>query len=283
MMRDKDYSAYVWDFDMGQFTIPAEPDSVVRLDIEVEAKDLYYGRAVYEDDMPVERGGYRLWFELYGPEKRRQFHTRGEGFGDRIDPNGFFRVALSRKEHEELHECTGGHVEISDRSGTIGKVHIGKLSRSPNDTPILRFARKSPRDTLVGSLLPNSENISVDFGPKQTKDKLMLVCFFDLDQRPSRHCLRQLSTRARELEAGDVAVFAVQASSVDKEMLDNWVKENKIPFPVGAIRRDVERTRFTWGVESLPWLILANDKRSVVSEGFALEELQDELRKMGCR
>jgi len=61
----------------------------------------------------------------------------------------------------------------------------------------------------------------------------------------------------------------------------DWEKENNIPFPVGMIRGDIERTRFTWGVRSLPRLILANNKHSVTSQGFAMEELQDELRKTG--
>jgi len=34
-------------------------------------------------------------------------------------------------------------------------------------------------------------------------------------------------------------------------------------------------------VGSLPWLILANNKHSAVSEGFVLEELHDELQKIG--
>ncbi|UCE48370.1 MAG: hypothetical protein JSW47_22585, partial [Phycisphaerales bacterium] len=263
----------------GQFTIPEEPNSVIHFDIEVEAKDLYYGRAVYDDDMPVERGGYRLWFELYGPEKRLQYHTRGEGFGDRIDPNGFFRVALSQKEREELIRCTGGNVEISDRSGTIGQVHISKLSRNPEDAPTLTFSRKSPRTTLVGSRLPSFEDIAPVFRPGLRKDKAILICFFDLNQRPSRHLVRQLSTKAAELAEEDVAVFLVQTPCIGKESLNTWVKENGVSFPIGTVQGDGEKTRFNWGVKSLPWLILADRNHRVIAEGFGLNELEDKLKE----
>ncbi len=140
---------------------------------------------------------------------------------------------------------------------------------------------KKPGDLLRGNALPGFDDIQLDFAPENDEGRMLLVCFFDMDQRPSRHCIRQLSTRARELEDAGVAVIAVQASKIDNEKLDNWVKENNMPFPVGTIGGDAQKIRFTWGVRSLPWLILANDKHLVVSKGSGLEELQDELRKMG--
>ena len=44
---------------MGQFTIPDERDAAAKLDIEVEAKQLLYGRAVYGDGSPVYELKYR--------------------------------------------------------------------------------------------------------------------------------------------------------------------------------------------------------------------------------
>ena len=118
MIRAEDYSAYARDYDMGNFTIPEEPNAMVRLDIKVEAKELLYGRAFYHDGSPVDKGSWRLWFEKYPPEQMSP--TRGRSFGLGMDPNGFFRVTLSKKERQELLQCTGGNVEISDFSGTIG-------------------------------------------------------------------------------------------------------------------------------------------------------------------
>lgn len=36
-----------------------------------------------------------------------------------------------------------------------------------------------------------------------------------------------------------------------------------------------------WGVKSLPWLILTDNKHSVVAEGFSLTELENQLEQLG--
>jgi len=64
----------------------------------------------------------------------------------------------------------------------------------------------------------------------------------------------------------------VQASKVDENALNEWIKNNNIPFTVGMIQDDEEETRFAWGVRSLPWLILTNRKHIVNANGFSLAE-----------
>jgi hypothetical protein len=39
------------------------------------------------------------------------------------------------------------------------------------------------------------------------------------------------------------------------------------------IEDDSEKTRFNWGVKSLPWLILTDKKQAVRAEGFPITEL----------
>ena len=46
-VRHFDYPTHVWSLDGPKFTIPERPGAVARLDIEVEAKDFLYGRALY--------------------------------------------------------------------------------------------------------------------------------------------------------------------------------------------------------------------------------------------
>lgn len=88
----------------------------------------------------------------------------------------------------------------------------------------------------------------------------------------------RLAKRAEELKRKGVTVVAVQASKVEKNDLDAWVKKNRIPFPVGMAQSDETKTRFAWGVRSLPWLILTNREHKVIAEGFALQELNDKLK-----
>ncbi len=119
--------------------------------------------------------------------------------------------------------------------------------------------------------------IDIEFDIDQAKGKMLLVCFWDMNQRPSRNCIIQLAKRAEELKRKGITVVAVQASKVEKNDLDEWVKKNSIPFPVGMIQGDEEEIRFNWGVKSLPWLILTDKEHTVTAEGFGLDELDDKI------
>jgi len=113
--------------------------------------------------------------------------------------------------------------------------------------------------------------------PNQTKGKMILVCFFDMDQRPSRNCMRQLNSKAKDLKTKGVFVVAVHASKVDDNKLRLWVQKYNINFPVGMIKADAPKTRIAWGVRSLPWLILTDTQHVVIAEGFSLAELDEKL------
>lgn len=278
MVRAFDYSTYVWDFDMGEFTIADEDDSITELVLEVEAKELRYGQAFYNDGMPVYPGSFQLWFKKYTPEERLRYHTLGEGFRNRIQSKGFFRIPLSQQERRDFMKASQGYVIIDNRKGIeIGQIHIDKLSENPGAAPKLFFQRNSPRSSLLSSLLPDMNGIKTDFNLEQAKSKIVLICFWDVGQRPSRNCLIQLSKRAQELQAKDIVIIAVQASKVEKDKFDEWIKENDISFLVGMITSDEEKIHFNWGVRSLPWLILTDKKHVVHAEGFSISELEEKI------
>jgi len=83
--------------------------------------------------------------------------------------------------------------------------------------------------------------------------------------------------QAEQLKEKGVIVVAIQASEVNESTLTEWVKEYNIPFPVGMVADDAEKTRFAWGVRSLPWLILTDKHHIVRAEGFGLDEIGDRL------
>lgn len=110
-----------------------------------------------------------------------------------------------------------------------------------------------------------------------TGNKMILVCFFDMQQRPSRNCILELSKEAQELKAKDAVVVVIQASKIGENELNEWLKTNNISFPVGLLEGDAEKTRFAWGVRSLPWLILTDRRHIVTAEGFGLDELDAQI------
>jgi len=142
----------------------------------------------------------------------------------------------------------------------------------------IRGRKARLRTSLVGENLPDFDSIKINIATNQTQDKRILICFFDMNQRSSRHCLRQLNKRAQELKAKDVSVIAVQIPKVAEEMIIEWAKDQNIYFSVGMVRVDEEEIRFSWGVKSLPWLILTNKQHIVIAEGFNLDELEDKIK-----
>jgi len=132
--------------------------------------------------------------------------------------------------------------------------------------------------SLVGKPLLKLKDFKLNLSLPESNEKKILVCFFDMNQRPSRNCLWQLSKRAPELKAKDVVVVAVQASKVEENSLNEWVKKYSIPFPVGMVQGNEEKTRFDWGVKSLPWLILTDQEHIVRSNGFSLAELNEKIQ-----
>jgi hypothetical protein len=132
---------------------------------------------------------------------------------------------------------------------------------------------------LTGKPLPSFERIITGFDPESTTGKMVLVCFFDMNQRPSRHCIIQLGKRAQELMAKDVSIAAIQTSEVEQDTLSNWLKGQNVSFPVGMVSNDEQAIRFTWGVKSLPWLILTDRQHNVTKEGFNINELDYQIKK----
>ncbi|MHC4624879.1 MAG: TlpA family protein disulfide reductase, partial [Planctomycetota bacterium] len=141
------------------------------------------------------------------------------------------------------------------------------------------YAGESEPTRLVGKALPEFEGIDIDFDAVGARGKAILVCFWDLNQRPSRHLVRELAEKAGDLEEKGLTVVCVQASQAEAKALNDWVKKYNISFPVGTIKGEAEKTRFNWGVKSLPWLILTDREHVVTAEGFGAAELEEKIKQ----
>ena len=134
--------------------------------------------------------------------------------------------------------------------------------------------------SLTGKQLPDFQDFNIDLSPADANEKMLVVCFWDMNQRPSRNSMTRLAKQAEQLKDKSVAVVAIHASKVDEKKLDEWINKYNIPFPVGIIRNDEEKTRFNWGVQSLPWLILTDKNHVVSASGFSVTELDDKIQSM---
>jgi hypothetical protein len=131
---------------------------------------------------------------------------------------------------------------------------------------------------LTGKKLPTWDNIKFDADPAGLEGKRLLICFFDMNQRPSRQTIKQLSQQADPLKQKGITLIAVQAEPAEPDALKNWLQQSQITFPLGQITADPEKTRAAWGVNALPWLILTDPDHTVTKEGFAVAELDKAIK-----
>jgi peroxiredoxin len=150
------------------------------------------------------------------------------------------------------------------------------VSESSSST---RYIPKQP-PSLLGKTLPDLKQLKIDLPSEDSENKIILVCFWDMQQRPSRHCVTEVAKQAEQLKQKGVTIVAVQASKIDASALKEWVEKYNITFPVGAVEGDVEKTNFAWGVRSLPWLILTNRSHTVTAEGFAVGALANKIKEI---
>jgi len=134
--------------------------------------------------------------------------------------------------------------------------------------------------SLVGKPLPELKDLGIKLSPDDIRGKKMLLCFWDMQQRPSRRCMTQLAEQTEQLKNKGVTTIAVQASKMDPQALNQWIKKYNIHFLIGMVESDDEKARLNWGVKSLPWLILTDSKNLVRAEGFAINELEAKLQQI---
>ena len=139
------------------------------------------------------------------------------------------------------------------------------------------YTYKPEPPDLVGKVLPEFTDIGVSFSPEQAKNRRVLICFWDVQQRPSRHYITKLAEKAGTLAEKGITVLCVHASGAEAKSVDEWMRDSSIPFPAKTMIEDPEKARYAWGVKSLPWLILTDREHTVEANGFSLAELDERI------
>jgi len=158
-------------------------------------------------------------------------------------------------------------------------------SRSGRTT---RYTYEPEPPQLIGKVLPAFEDrmrsvftvrsSSMNYEPLTIGKTL--ICFWDVEQRPSRHFIKKLAEQAEDLAQQNVTIVAAQTSKAEQKLLDEWVKQNDIRLLISIVQADAEAIKYSWGVRSLPWLILTDRNGVVRAEGFGLDELATRIAEL---
>jgi hypothetical protein len=142
--------------------------------------------------------------------------------------------------------------------------------------------RPAEPPSLVGGSVPPLASLHLPEGAAPPEGKRVLVCFWNWEQRPSRHAVNELAKRAPDLAKRNVAVVLVHAPTENETRVRAWLARRKVSIPCGLVAKDesggpTQATPFRWGVRRWPWLVLTDPKGVATAEGFLLRDLDAAL------
>jgi protocatechuate 3,4-dioxygenase beta subunit len=188
------------------------------------------------------------------------------------DSKGRFHFQVCEGQVRLFANSQGGFAQATAEAGDTNVVMT--LSSQPGN-----FRQTPRRASLKGSPLPDLTSVNVASNATPAGQPVLL-CLFDASQRPSRHVVHQLEEQAAALRQQGVTVLGVQAAITSDETFNEWKSASPVSFPVGRVTDKSEKSKWASAVPALPWLILTDANHHVVAEGFALDELDAQVKKL---
>ena len=214
------------------------------------------------------------------PVAGAQVYMFGQGQANnstRSDPQGRFKFneVCAGEIHVSAHfqNATGNAQAQAGDTNVV--IHLGA-----NDAFALRYGgspANPKRALLKGRPLPDLTvaNLAAEAVPA---GKPVLLCLFDVEQRPSRRFISSLREQHEALKEKGVTVLGLQAAVITPDAFKEWKDANPVPFPVGHLAEKSDKLSWASELDSLPWLILTDKEHRVTAEGFSLDELEPLLK-----
>ncbi len=254
------------------------------IELKVTAKNVLFGRVLFKDGSPAVIKPPR-WKGARTRVSARYEDMPWAGTSATIEADGYFAIHV---DEQELAALRSGRAQLTVQvpdaeerhSSSAGIFPFERLSRDKSKAGVLKIEHPlGEPPSIVGRPIPKLEAIAAEFEPESTKGKKVLVCFWDMQQRPSRNLVAELARRQKVLENAGVAVLLAQTSQVDADALRQWLDTRKIPFTCGNITGDIDRVLFRWGVRAQPWLVLADEYGIIQVEGISVDQLDARLKE----
>jgi uncharacterized GH25 family protein len=269
-----------------EYWITASTDGFGKQEKRIDTGDAEDGRMVLGDyTLPL--ADQTVTGQVVDETGKPMANARIHAYGDNQPDNR--NIKTDAQGNFTIEKACVGRIRISANYSSPGQTHLyGNIETEGGATDVKlviaqsggrsRFVARTPKP-LKGNALPDAKALGYT-GPVASPPGITLVCFWDMMQRPARRCLLQLAKQAQQLDQEGVRVIAVQASSIEQDSLDAWLKEYAIPFKVCTLPEDQDKVTFKWGVTSLPWLILTDENGIVKAEGFKVGRLAETLKAM---
>jgi peroxiredoxin len=241
--RHFDTPTHDWRFGQFKVAIPDEPNVKVKADFEVEANQLYYGRAVLDDKTPVKKG---LWVATFGGQQMNNSAYS-------INEDGTFRVSLSAEEERKVDKYQRGTVQVraylADKKESTVDVPLDKLSKNPARPAVVvipttpkseaeRFDQKDPfaDDVLLPDALAWISELKVLGEERRTleladfKGKPMLLNLYSRGREWIEELPESLKLHQEYADKGLVMLVICR----DITSAEDFLKQYALPFPIVA-------------------------------------------------
>ena len=227
-----------------------------------------------------------FWVPMEADSERRVIQEIMNSFEDDHIHFKFTKITLN-PDHEALNSF-GNPIENPELDPELDdgtKVdHLGYESATWIDGKVIDnygyeidLNNRGPK-VVVGHVLPDLSEFNVRLDPGLTQNRRLLICFWDRNQRPSRNAILSLNEKANSLLEKGLYMFFIHAGAIEEKTFTSWLKRNEIKPPAGISRDGLPGLEYTWGVQSLPWLILTDKNHVVIAEGFSITELDEKLK-----
>jgi hypothetical protein len=238
-IRHFDYPTHVYRGEKSLVTIPEQPNGRVYADFEVEAKQLYYGRAVFDDSKPVMKG---YWIARFGGQQRNAFSLN-------LNEDGTFRVLLSTEEWRKADKYQKGMVQVSgylsDQQRSTVDVALDKLSKDASKPTVVTLPARPPAEKPRPAKTPDdaafSDGLAWISELKVLGDEKRTIELADFKGKPMY--LNLLGSRNGEILPQLLALYAKYADrglvilvicTDGSTEVEDLVKKYELPFTVAA-------------------------------------------------
>jgi hypothetical protein len=152
---------------------------------------------------------------------------------------------------------------------------IMTISQNNNGLP-----QPAHHTSFKGSPLPDLATVNLEASAAPA-DKAVLLCLFDASQRPSRHVVSQLEQQAAGLRQQGITVLAVQAAITTDDIFNQWKSGSPVSCPIDRVtEQNAAQAKWASNASALPWLILTDAHHRVIAEGFAMDDLDAQVKKL---
>ena len=179
-----------------------------------------------------------------------------------------------------------GYVDLNN--GTTYLSEPKYLWKAEPDSVWNREGRKVAFDPAVLQLpivktVSSPRSLNLPIKTEDWNNRPVLLCFVDPADLACSAAVGLLEQKKPDLDRRSIVTAVIRAVP-DPAGKSSYRKDGDTAIVSGFLQPNFEAlNRRAWGIERLPWLVLANTEHAIVAEGFDPSQLQETIKRLDAR